>query len=80
VNLWFQGANRSLVRRTVSPRATEKRSTSGGSSDRVTLDQGPIYPADRGTNLLICKTVSLGMSAPVMAFGRCRSLSRTGFL
>ena len=29
---------------------------------------------------MICKTVSLGMFAPVMAFGGRRSLSRTGFL
>ena len=47
---------------------------------RVTIDQGRIYRADRGTTLLICKTVSLGMSVPVMAFGWRRSPSRTGFL
>jgi hypothetical protein len=46
---------------------------------RVTIDQGRIYRADRGTTLLICKTVSLGMSVPVMAFGWRRSPSRTGF-
>jgi hypothetical protein len=47
---------------------------------RVTIDQGRIYRADRGTTLLIFKTVSLGMSAPVMAFGGSRSLSSIGFL
>jgi hypothetical protein len=46
---------------------------------RPTIDQGRIYRADRGTTVLICKTVSLGMSAPAMAFGWRRSPSRTGF-
>jgi hypothetical protein len=44
---------------------------------RLAIDQRRIYRAEPRTTLSSCKTVSLGMSTPVMAFGGCRSPSRT---
>lgn len=57
-----------------------KGSTRSKFGGKVTVDEGRIYRANPGNTFSTCKTVSLGMSAPVMAFGRCRSLFRAGFL
>jgi hypothetical protein len=54
----------SSIATTATVTIQSRKPASKDTQSRLTTDQGRIYRADRGTTFSVCKTVSLGMSAP----------------